>query len=309
MPIKTQDTKFSFNGHQTFPLRYGWIEKICLELVREFQDRDITLSALQPDILVASHGLGQNMAKSARYWLRATSVISENSQNKTAQFTDLGWSLFGPDGSDRYLEKMATIWRLHWRLTLNSRLAPSWFWYFNFFGRQSFDRQELIEDIAAINSSGEKVIKRDVDCLVRSYSSSSSLGNFSEDDIQSPLSDLSLFITGAGGVIRARRASRRDLPLNLLAASILRLWNSLNRSSRTISLEACHDHPFSPGRAFLMDRLSLENALEELEKETVGFSLDRSSGLSQIAISNEAKFLSFCESEHLPENLMGWIGK
>ena len=70
MPIKTQDTKFSFNGHQTFPLRYGWIEKICLELVSEFGKKDIPLAALQPDILVAAHGLGQNMAKSARYWLK-----------------------------------------------------------------------------------------------------------------------------------------------------------------------------------------------------------------------------------------------
>lgn len=306
MTITTQDTKFSFNGHQTFPLRYGWIEKICLELANEFGPSEIPLSALQPDILVASHGLGQNMAKSARYWLKATSVIEENNNSKEAQFTEFGWSLCGLNGTDRYLEDLTSIWRLHWRLTLNSRYAPSWFWYFNFFGRQSFDRQELIDDIASINSSGEKVIKRDVDCFVRSYISAPEKEDFTEDNMQSSLSDLSLFTAGAGGVLRARRGVRREISHELLASSILRLWNSLNRASRTVSLEACHDQPFSPGRAFLINRRSLEGELEEIEKKDCGLKLDRSSGLSQVAISDEGKFLEFCSKEHLPKNLMGW---
>lgn len=309
MPIKTQDTKFSFNGHQTFPLRYGWIEKICIELVPEFGKKDIPLAALQPDILVAAHGLGQNMAKSARYWLRAASILEENNQTKTANFTDFGWSLFGVDGKDRYLEDLTSVWRIHWRLTLNSRLAPSWFWYFNFFGRQSFDRQDLIDDIASVNSTGEKVIKRDVDCFVRSYVSAPELRDFNEDNMQSPLSDLSLFSVGAGNILRARRSGRRDLSKTLLAASLLRLWNSLNRVSRTISLEACHDQPFSPGRVFLLDRSNLENAIEELESEKSGLKLDRSSGLSQIAISDVGEFEKFCKKELPPQNLMGWMGE
>ena len=68
-------------------------KKICLELVSEFEENDIPLAALQPDILVGSHGLGQNMAKSARFWLKATSILEENTQTKTAKFTDFGWSL------------------------------------------------------------------------------------------------------------------------------------------------------------------------------------------------------------------------
>ena len=275
----------------------------------EFEENDIPLAALQPDILVGSHGLGQNMAKSARFWLKATSILEENTQTKTAKFTDFGWSLFGSEGQDRYLEDLASVWRVHWRLTLNSRLAPSWFWYFNFFGRQSFDRQDLIDDISSINSAGEKVIKRDVDCFVRSYISSPEVTIFNEDNMQSPLSDLSLLAPGAGNVLRARRSSRRDISKPLLAAVLLRLWNSLNRSSRTISLEACHDQPFSPGRVFLMDRSSLENAIEELEKENIGLKLDRSSGLSQVAITEVDDFEKFCENELFPSDLMGWMGK
>ena len=70
--------------------------------------------------------------------------------------------------------------------TLNSRLAPSWFWYFNFFGRQSFDRQDLIDDKLG-QFYGEQVIKRDVDCFVRSYVSSPELRDFNEDNLQSPI--------------------------------------------------------------------------------------------------------------------------
>ena len=56
-----------------------------------------------------------------------------------------------------------------------------------------------------------------------------------------------------------------------------------------------------------MDRPSLECELEELEKKDCGLKLDRSSGLSQVAISDDGKFLEFCSKEHLPQNLMGWI--
>ena len=58
-----------------------------------------------------------------------------------------------------------------------------------------------------------------------------------------------------------------------------------------------------------MDRSNLENAIEELESEKSGLKLDRSSGLSQIAISDVGKFEKFCKKELPPQNLMGWMGE
>lgn len=54
-----------FGGHETFPVREGWLHK-GLKLVVE-----------EPEKLVDEHvadwlGVGRNMAKSIRYWLQAT---------------------------------------------------------------------------------------------------------------------------------------------------------------------------------------------------------------------------------------------
>ena len=60
---------FSFGSHQSFPLRYGWIEKFCLELINKDISDSFEKSELVPELLSQKYGLGNNMAKSLRYLL------------------------------------------------------------------------------------------------------------------------------------------------------------------------------------------------------------------------------------------------
>ena len=59
-----------FGGHETFPVREGWLHK-GLKLVVE-----------EPEKVVDEHvadwlGVGRNMAKSIRYWLQATGLCEQ----------------------------------------------------------------------------------------------------------------------------------------------------------------------------------------------------------------------------------------
>ena len=49
----------------------------------------------------------------------------------------------------------------------------TWGWFFNFYGKQSFYRQQLVNEISEScfdnKALYENSIKRDVDCFVRSY--------------------------------------------------------------------------------------------------------------------------------------------
>lgn len=299
-------TKSSFNGHQTFPLRYGWIEKIC-HTINKNDSANISFSSeeLAHEKLMSLHGLGSNMAKSARFWLKAANIIQENYKTKSASFTDFGVNVFGPEGEDPFIEKIETIWRIHWRLTLNRKLTPTWFWYFNYFARSNFDRIGLTSDIIAVFGQTESVVKRDIDCFVRCYCTTENKLSNIEDTIVGPLADLGLFSNGLGTTLVASRQNRKGISTPLIASSILRLWNNLGRPSKTISLDTLYDAPFSPGRVFQMERKCLENYLSELSSTTnEKIALDRSSGLSQIVIDDDKTLEALSLEECPPIDLM-----
>ena len=90
--------KFKLQGHEKFPLREGWLNK-GLDAVSNdpsvFTRKDIPA----PDVL----GIGNNMVKSLRYWLRAYGLLEDNG----TELTDLGKKIYA---EDKYLEKNFTLW-------------------------------------------------------------------------------------------------------------------------------------------------------------------------------------------------------
>ena len=101
----THSKKFKFSGHDTFPLRYGWLYKI----VQEGAKGD---SFTNPEQDMIKYGAGKNMVTAMKYWGRSFGILSKN--YKTV--TQFGESIFGENGYDKYLEDDATLWILHWKL-------------------------------------------------------------------------------------------------------------------------------------------------------------------------------------------------
>ena len=288
------NNSFSFGSHQSFPLRYGWIEKVCISLMQNYGNESFQKDELKPEILSQKYGLGNNMAKSLRFWLKACGItIDIPNSNKNPKFTDFAIKIFGPEGQDKYLEKKETIWRLHFNVVTNFKFSSTWFWFFNFYNKQSFDRQQLVSEILQTANTTNKTytensIKRDVDCFVRSYVATSSNDNFYEDALDCPFIELNLIRKTFGNSLIAKRDSQDSIPEDLFLLSIHNLRKSLGMTTKTITVESLLNSPFSPGCNFLLSREAITTKLEDIDELSEGsIELDQSSGLAQIIIKDE----------------------
>ena len=88
-------------------------------------------------------GVGKNMVNAIKYWLRAASMLEENSEGLDA--TELGIALFSEKGWDQYLEDEATLWMIHWLLATNFDTSTVWYWFFNCFHKTEFTQEEAVE--------------------------------------------------------------------------------------------------------------------------------------------------------------------
>ncbi|MCY3615090.1 MAG: DUF4007 family protein [Bacteroidetes bacterium] len=61
-------SKYSFSGHETFPLRLNWLKKA----VDAVNKKD---TIFHSDAAIVELGVGKNMVRSIRHWALATEVI------------------------------------------------------------------------------------------------------------------------------------------------------------------------------------------------------------------------------------------
>ena len=285
---------FSFGSHQSFPLRYGWIEKVCFGLMQEYGNKPFKKEELKPENLSQNYGIGSNMAKSLRFWLKACGITNDNPNSKdNPYFTKFAFKIFGPEGEDRYLEKKETIWRLHFNIINNFKYASTWSWFFNHFLKQNFDRQQLLSELIQVASLTNKNIsegniKRDIDCFVRSYVTNSQQVSSVEDALDCPLIELNLIRKGFGNTLLAKRDNHSGIPDDLFLLSIHNLRKNLEISAKTITVESLLNSPYSPGCNFLLSRECLLEKLEKInEISQNSIELDQSSGLAQIIIKDD----------------------
>jgi len=155
----------SFAGHETFIIREGWLHK-GLALLNE--DPKVLAG---PD--AADHlGVGQNMAKSIRHWLAVCGLALRGEKKadplSLSPFGQLVWE------KDPYFLLPGTWWAVHSELVRNPK-AGAWFWFFNHFAQQRFERAVSIEKLAQFlklhqtRMPSRTTLERDISCLLRCY--------------------------------------------------------------------------------------------------------------------------------------------
>ena len=115
-PFYDQNYRPLFSGHETFPLRYGWLKK-AYDAVKRHEGGPATRNIFLDDAAIARFGVGKNMVTAIRHWATACGIIASNDRAGTLQTTELGDLIFGTEGCDPFLEAPATLWLLHWILT------------------------------------------------------------------------------------------------------------------------------------------------------------------------------------------------
>jgi hypothetical protein len=293
--------KLQFAGHETFPLRYGWLNKAYDQVARVLSSGSgDTNSIFTDESAISLFGVGKNMVVSMRHWALAAGVIEMAEADEGARILRLAPTKFGKmllEECDPYLEHPASLWMIHWHLASRPARATTWYWAFNELNEPSIDR-ELVTDrlarrIGGLRESGrmkesritETTIRRDVECFVRTYLARPASGRaVQEDNLESPLSELALLQpVGVGSAFRFRRGPKPTLSDEVFLFGLLAFWRDLYPTRREFSVEAITHEPGGPGRVFLLDEDSVADRLASAADLTGGaIRWDESTGMRQV---------------------------
>ena len=277
-----------FSGHETFPLRYGWLKK-AFDRVAETEDQPDNRAACWDDDAIARFGVGKNMVASMRHWAKAAGVIEEPTLN-SVRTTEIGRLLFSPRGLDPYMEHPASLWLIHWRLAARAE-KTTWFWAFNHYPAITFERDGLIKklDRLAKDRNWSRVanttIKNDVACFIRTYVARQPSGKAGHDDVlESPLTELGLIkAIGKKDGFRFVRGPKATLGDGVFTFALIDFWSRYAPNAATLSFETIAHAPGAPGRVFQFDENDVADRLAALDDVTDGALLwSETAGLKQV---------------------------
>lgn len=278
--LKSNDYRPTFSGHETFPLRYGWLQKAYRAVSEAKSAKDAVHVFRDPDS-IARFGVGRNMVGSIRYWATAAGVLDETDDGLETAW--LGDMLFGKDGTDPYLEEDASLWLLHWHLVSRPKLTSA-YWLFNEYRGGSFLRKDIEERLLKLAEErgwsrvASTTVDRDLQCLLRSYIG----GRGTSEAGESILAELSL-IHPMDKRSRLSRGRKPSLPDAVFLYCFNEFWDLFSPDQATMSFENAAYAPGSPGRAFLLDEDDIVDRLERLELSSGGtLTWSETAGLRQV---------------------------
>jgi hypothetical protein len=287
--LYSNDYRPQFSGHETFPLRYGWLKKAYDFIEQNIKDQQ-NKALFSSDSSIATLGVGRNMVSSMRYWAQASGIIEEVGANALAP-TKIGRCLFGAGGLDPFIENASTLWLLHWNLCSRPD-RTTWYWAFNHFQSQAFEREVLVKDLLQLAASrgwprvAVATVKRDVECFVRAYAArSAGARGLHEEALESPLAELGLLKSiGKKDGFRFVRGEHSSLNDGVFAYALMRFWELYSPTSSSLSFEAVAHEPGSPGRVFCLDEADLSRRLADIADVTAGAVLwSETAGLKQLS--------------------------
>ena len=307
-PLYHPTYKPLLSGHETFPLRYGWLKKAYDATAASAAELNNRRTVFLADDSIARFGVGKNMVASIRHWATTAGIIADlpGGDNQIIP-TPLGDLIFGPKGRDPYMEMPISLWLVHWHLA-GMPTKTSWYWAFNHFTAKAFRRDDLVSGLLKLaihqgwKKAAETTLRRDVECFVQTYvSQPAGAQGALEDNLESPLAELALIrLIGKRNDYQFVRGAKPTLTSGVFAYALNSFWNSIG-TSRTLSFEMVAHEPGSPGRVFLLDETDLTERLASLESHTRGqFRWSETAGLKQVirerALSDE-QALQFVESD------------
>ncbi len=286
--MSLESCHLKFSGHQTFPVRYGWIFKI----IKEIKAQKSINSSLNIEEQMISMGMGKNMVLSVRHWVKVLNLIKPSNQDRIEyELNDVAVLLFGQDindeGKDLYLDKIGSIWLLHWlsqsiaqyKAELNTAR-----WFFNYFNGYQFDKAQLSKDITLSLANHKKEIteatlKKDIDCFIQTYSHKYATGiSVTEDSFLSPFSELGLIVQKDNKHYISELSSRKSLPIQVFTYALVDYFQrkqknhkgSIISTENTLSFDSLLNDVGSPGRIFRLTSSGLSEKLDEVERFTKG---------------------------------------
>ena len=278
--------KLSFSGHESFICKQFWLKK-GVDFV---SNPELSFGA---DDAVVELGVGKNMVRSIRFWLKAFDLITDEDE-----VAPMGSYLFSDSGKDPYLESIGSIWLLHYQLVKTQR-ASIYSVVFNDFRRlrpefqfqqlQTFIERTCEEEGVSYSSN---TVKRDITVFLNNYVAPSLKKKSDlEDDFSGLLYELRILEKKSkADIVRdtiveyhAISPDYRDtLPWEVVLFAILE-----NSSfSRSITFQDLYNAPDSPGSVFALSQEGLYHKIQQIIEHHPACSYSETAGNRVLQISS-----------------------
>ncbi|WP_019559034.1 DUF4007 family protein [Thioalkalivibrio sp. ALE12] len=276
-----------FGGHETFPVREGWIYK-GLSLIEADSE------GFNDPYVADALGVGRNMAKSIRYWLLASGLaVTENStvnaKRKRLALTPLGAAIYK---HDRYCLQLGTWAALHVNLLNQQGYARVWTWFFSRFVERRFDRLtasaafERFVQRQEQRSPAAKTLQRDIACLLSCYATPiPSETADPEDASDSPFRRLGLLtLFRDSNVYQRNEPNVAQFPPELVGYA----FAQCGVTDEAVPLrEACF-YDGGPGQAFQLSLNAFLDWVEQAEARRCGVRVIGSAGERRIRLDQRS---------------------
>lgn len=266
--MATSKVKIKLQGHEKFSLREGWVNKALQVLPGNpdaFTRKDAT------DLF----GIGSNMVKSLRYWMRAFGLTNISG----TELSEMGRLVAK---YDPFLEKTFTLWMMHSYIAKNVEDATTWYMYFNRCDAEDLDKNEIesillreIKKYAAGITFSEKSLSNDVDVLLNMYSKTKEKFD-PEDKNVSPFSQLALVKKIEGRYLKNHPNKKDFSEMIILYELSLRLLDA-----ESISIEAAVNDEKGLAKIYNMSSVMANDYFDRLDA-TGYIRVDRTAGLDMI---------------------------
>lgn len=285
--IGSGNLSVSFTGHDSFPLRHGWLEKAFQEVRRSGGGEN----PFSSDDSIIRFGVGKNMVNAIKHWALASNFIrrGEDGYEVSDYASDLMLSV------DPYLENTTSLWKVHYEISKNS-LNTTIYWIFSCLNSSSFSREYLERKLGefcqenGLAVPAPKTLKTDVAVALSMYCGGKRTTRRSEDDISHPLQDLGLIRMNHDGTYSVVVGPKKSLNDGLLFSAIQEFWDITDPNSTSIKLDTLLYGARSPGRIFALSEADLSDRVARISEHTDGMlDVSETAGIVQI-FKNQRKF-------------------
>lgn len=263
--------KIRLQGHEKFVLREGWLNK---GIVQVKNNPTVFLGKEGPDVF----GIGNNMVKSLRYWLKAFGLIIEKGASGV-QLSECGQLI---QKYDAYFEDLFTLWVLHSNIVRNVEGATTWHLFFNCCDIEDMEKEQIAQIlIRELNkytnnaSFSEKSLRNDLDVILSMYGKVKEMVD-PEDKNISPFAQLDL-IKNVEGIFSKSQPDRRKVSE----------WNVLYELAQHlsekefVSIDEISEGVGSISAIYQIGSVAINEYLDKLD--AMGFiRVDRTAGLDMI---------------------------
>lgn len=269
--MATAKAKIRLQGHEKFPLREGWISKGLNTIAK---DPGAFLAKNSTD----TFGIGSNMVKSLRYWMKALGLIEEK-PGAGAYLTNIGNLIYK---YDPYIENPFSLWLMHSNIVRNIETATTWSIFFNRCEVDTLDKEQIenilfreISKYAAGVAFSEKSLSADIDVLLNMYSKNK-VKDDPEDKSSSPFAILGLLKNSEGKISKSQPDKRLLSEVNILYELSILL-----EDRKSISIEDAINGEYGLAKIYNITNVTANELLDKLD--AIGsIRVDRTAGLDMI---------------------------